>query len=193
MPTAPEVQASKTVNSLYWMSPAEFLCCQSKKPWQNCTWEANLKVRGATHWLYNSPPSCAVKHKTWQVISAQWPLWQPLKAAIFLCGGRPRAYTALGNYGTVLPSSAWFKLVLPLWVSSWASKPSDVIGSVLSIGSAVTLLCRTCQHHSSARSKTHGILVTGNMNSSTKEEITTAPCFCSVPHSFTYNINRKYF
>lgn len=118
----------------------------------------------------------------------QWPTLLFLsKSCHFLCSGRPSACTALGNYVLILPCSAWVELLLPLqffWQVQQVQlcyRTSTVQGS-----SCPCALCQTQQHHSFAHSEPHRLLATGNTGSHIMED-TTVPCFCSVPHSFTYN------
>lgn len=121
----------------------------------------------------------------------KWPILLLLsKSCHFLRSGRSSANTALGNYVLILPRSAWLELLLPSWFSLWVQQAQLCYGMSSVHGSSCP--CAPCQtqQHSFAHSEAHRLSATGTTESHGMED-TTVPCLCSVPHSFTYNTNRK--
>lgn len=186
MPAAPEVQASKTVNSLVWTNPMKVLQYQWKKP-TSSTWGAILKVRGRTHWLCNFPSTYC---ETQNMAGNQ------CKSDLLFCSYFPS--TAIFIWSRKLFTQpweimCWCFLVLYGWncfylygVFLWANKCSYVTDSVLSIGAAITLLSvRPDSITVLQLGKAYRLLVTDNKESSVIEDTSTGLCFCSVPHSFT--------
>lgn len=114
----------------------------------------------------------------------KWPTLLFLsKSCHVLCSGRPSAYTALGNYVLMLPSSAWLELGLPLRLFLRAQQVQLCYGISAAHGSSCHFtLCQTCQHDFFASSEAHRLFAIGNRESHVMQD-TTVPCFCSVPHS----------